>query len=117
MAPQSPPICSNRMSTFQSTPSFQSRTGGTQTLERSSNLSEIAPSWVVVVFNNDINTLEEVAKILQKATGCSLEHADEETWEIHNLGKSVVHHSSKMECLQVAEIIRTIGIDVQVVSE
>jgi hypothetical protein len=40
-----------------------------------------------------------------------------ETWEIHNLGKSVVHHGSQQECERAAAIIRTIGIRVEVRQE
>lgn len=52
-----------------------------------------------------------------KATGCTVEEAHIETWEVDNLGKSVVHHGSKEECDRAAGIIRTIGIRVEVVEE
>jgi len=74
-----------------------------------------APSeYLVVVWDNDYNTWEEVMEILQKATNCSPDEAYLETWEIHHLGKSVVHHASREECQRVARIIRTIGIKVTV---
>ncbi len=69
---------------------------------------------IVIVYNNDYNTFDEVIAILMKATGCSLQEASTETWEIHNLGKSVVHHGSAEECQRAAAIIRTIGIRVEV---
>ena len=37
--------------------------------------------YIVIVFDNEYNTWEEVIGILQKATGCSLEEAEMETWE------------------------------------
>lgn len=70
--------------------------------------------WIVIVFNNDHNTFEEVITILQKATGCGLEEAQMETWEVHHLGKSLVHHGNRSECEQAASIIQTIGIQVSV---
>lgn len=73
--------------------------------------------WVVVVFNNDHNTWDEVVGILMTATGCSADEADMETWEIDNLGKSVVHHGERDECEDAAEIIRSIGIRVEVNAE
>lgn len=73
--------------------------------------------YIVVVYDNDYNTVDEVIRILQHATACSLEEASIETWEIHNLGKSVVHHGSQPECDRAASIIRTIGIRVEVVEE
>jgi len=69
---------------------------------------------LVIVFNNDYNTFDEVIHILQKATGCSREEAEMETWEIDALGKSVVHHADREECERVAAIIATIGIRVAV---
>jgi ATP-dependent Clp protease adapter protein ClpS len=73
--------------------------------------------YLVIVYDNDKNTWDEVTTILQKATGCTLEEAEIETWEVDNLGKSVVHHGGKEECNRAAGIIRTIGIRVEVVEE
>jgi ATP-dependent Clp protease adapter protein ClpS len=73
--------------------------------------------WVVIAFNNDYNTWDEVVNILMKATGCTKEEADIETWEIDNLGKSVVHHGDADECETVASVIRQIGMRVEVGSE
>lgn len=72
---------------------------------------------LVVVFNNEINTWDEVVLVLQAATGCTLEEAEIETWEVDNLGKSVVHHSNREECDRIAAIIRTIGIHVEVMED
>ncbi|HSV73579.1 MAG TPA: ATP-dependent Clp protease adaptor ClpS [Chthonomonadales bacterium] len=72
---------------------------------------------IVVVFNNSHNTFDEVIGILMRATGCSLHEAHMETWEVHHLGKSVVHHGSAEECERVASVIRTIGITVEVRAE
>lgn len=73
--------------------------------------------YIVIVFDNDHNTVEDVIAVLQRATGCSVDEAKIETWEIHNLGKSVVHHSSQTECERAAAIIRSIGIVVEVREE
>ena len=73
--------------------------------------------WIVTVFDNDHNTVDQVIGILLVATGCSLEEAEMETWEIHNLGQSVVHHGGKEECEDAAAIIREIGIRVVVTEE
>ena len=73
--------------------------------------------YLVVVYNNEKNTYDEVVMILQKATHCSLEEAKMETWEVDHLGKSVVHMGGRDICEQAASIIRTIGIHVEVVEE
>lgn len=83
------------------------------------NIRDVGGSegFIVIVYDNDHNTVDQVIMILQKATGCTLEEAEIETWEVHHLGKSVVHHGSQEECERVAGIIRTIGIRVEVVEE
>jgi ATP-dependent Clp protease adapter protein ClpS len=73
--------------------------------------------YVVVVYDNDLNTVDEVIEILIEATDCTVEEAEIETWEVHHLGKSVVHHGGEKRCHEVAGIIRTIGIKVEVRQE
>ncbi len=73
--------------------------------------------WIVVAYDNDKNTYPQVIRILMKATACTREEAQIETWEVDNLGKSVVHHGAKEECERAAGIIRTIGMRVEVVEE
>jgi len=73
--------------------------------------------WIVTVYNNEYNTWDEVVNILMIATGCSEDEADMETWEVDNLGKSVVHHGAQDVCESAAEIIAQIGIRVEVSEE
>lgn len=73
--------------------------------------------WVVTVFDNDYNTWDEVVSILIRATACPIEEAHMETWEVHNLGKSVVHLGGRDECKRAAAVISTIGIRVTVTKE
>lgn len=76
-----------------------------------------APPWIVIVYDNDKNTFEEVIEILMIATQCTVEEAEIETWEVHHLGKSVVHLGAEDECNRVADVIRTIGLRVDVREE
>ncbi|HVL38491.1 MAG TPA: ATP-dependent Clp protease adaptor ClpS [Fimbriimonadaceae bacterium] len=73
--------------------------------------------WIVTVYNNDYNTYDQVVSILIAATSCTPDEAHIETWEIDHLGKSVVHHGSLEECTNVADVISTIGIRVEVSQE
>jgi len=73
--------------------------------------------WIVTVYNNEVNTWEEVVFILMAATQCDEEEANIETWEVDTLGKSVVHHGGQEECQCAAEIIAQIGIRVEVSEE
>jgi len=72
-----------------------------------------AGEWIVTVYNNEVNTWDQVVGILMEATGCDEEEADMETWEIDRLGASVVHHASQEECEVAAKIIAKIGIRVE----
>lgn len=97
---------------------------GTKTIERTrpkvterQEEDQGGSGWIVIVYDNNKNTYDEVMEVLMRATGCTREQAYHETWEVDHLGKSVVHHGSKEECERVAGIIRTIGIRVEVVEE
>jgi ATP-dependent Clp protease adapter protein ClpS len=46
-----------------------------------------------------------------------VDEAEMETWEVHHLGKSVVHHGGKEECETASAIISEIGIRVEVYEE
>ena len=71
-------------------------------------------SWLVTVYDNSVNTWDEVISILMIATHCDFDEAMIETWEIDNLGRSVVHASDREECEAVSEVIAQIGIRVEV---
>ncbi len=73
--------------------------------------------WIVTVFDNDFNTVQEVMAVLMVATRCTQDEAYMETWEIHNLGKSVVHHGTEQICQNAADVISRIGIKVEVSEE
>ena len=69
--------------------------------------------WIVTVFDNDYNSYEQVMQILMIATGCNSEEAYIEAWEIDHYGKCVVHKAGENECKRAAEVIGTIGIQVE----
>ncbi len=73
--------------------------------------------WMVVIFNNETNTFDEVIEILMRATGCGLDEAYMETWEAHHYGKAPVHFATRTECEIVASMIATIGVRTQVSRE
>jgi hypothetical protein len=73
--------------------------------------------WMVTIFNNMSNSLDEVVAVLVRATGCSTEEAAIETWEAHVYGKAHVHFSRKAECERVAGIISSIGVKTEVTLE
>lgn len=74
-------------------------------------------SWIVTVYNNDHNTYDEVMMVLMISTNCSSEEAYIEAWEIDHYGQCVVHRADENECQGAAEVIRAIGIRVEVSPE
>ncbi len=73
--------------------------------------------WMVTIFNNETNQLDEVIQILISATGCDLQEAEIETWEAHTYGKAPVHFSAREECETVARTISRIGVRTEVTRE
>lgn len=73
--------------------------------------------FVTVIFNNDVNSMEEVMFTLMDATGCDAEEAYIETWEAHTYGKANVHFAHEVECIRVAAIIESIGVKTEVKKE
>ncbi|HRJ27779.1 MAG TPA: ATP-dependent Clp protease adaptor ClpS [Fimbriimonadaceae bacterium] len=80
-------------------------------LEQSaSDLTHGAGRWMVVIYNNETNSVDEVIDILMQATGCDLEEASIETWEAHHYGQAPVPFDSRTECEGIAEMIAAIGV-------
>jgi len=78
------------------------------------DLSRNNGRWMVVIYNNDTNSMDEVVEVLMRATGCGIEEAAIEMWEAHTFGKAPVHFSARGECDEAARIIASIGIKTEV---
>jgi ATP-dependent Clp protease adaptor protein ClpS len=68
----------------------------------------------VILFNDDVHTFEEVIEQIIKATKCSLNKAQEKTFEVHNNGKAVVYSGELTECLKVSAILEEILLHTQI---
>jgi ATP-dependent Clp protease adaptor protein ClpS len=73
--------------------------------------------WMVVIFNNETNTFDEVIGAIVRATGCDAEEAAIEAWEAHHYGKAPVHFASRPECEDIASVISTVGVKTEVTPE
>jgi ATP-dependent Clp protease adapter protein ClpS len=73
--------------------------------------------WMVVMYNNDHTSMDDVILVLMRSTGCSAQEAYIETWEAHNFGKASVHFAEQRECEVVASIISSIGVKTTVQRE
>jgi ATP-dependent Clp protease adapter protein ClpS len=70
--------------------------------------------YEVRIIDNDRNTYQEVMQITMLALGVQKEQAFAIAWEVDHLGSCVVAHAPKEEAEEMAGVIRTIGIEVQV---
>lgn len=75
------------------------------------------PGWVVVVYNDETHSYEQVIEVLIRATGCQYDEAYAETWEVDHKGRAIVHLANKQECERAASIIRSIGLKVEVMED
>lgn len=66
--------------------------------------------WMVIVFNDEIHTQDEVIEILMRSTGCGVSEAITEIWEAEEYGKTPVHFAGRTECEIVAGMISSIGV-------
>ena len=71
-------------------------------------------SWQVVLYNDQVNSFDDVVLWLQKATGCSHERAAQVTNTAHTSGRAVCFGGDKEKCQQVAGFLRGKGLQVEV---
>jgi ATP-dependent Clp protease adapter protein ClpS len=69
--------------------------------------------WNVILLNDEWHTFEDVILQLMKATGCSIEKAQEITWKVHTEGEAVCYSGPKERCEHVALILEEIELAVK----
>lgn len=69
--------------------------------------------WVVILYNCDCHSYEEVIFQVQRATGCSLEKAVWITHEAHVTGRAIAYSGTLEECERVARVLRDIKLQVE----
>lgn len=74
---------------------------------------QVDSPWVVILYNCDCHSYEEVIFQVQKATGCSLEKAVWITQEAHTTGRSIAYSGTLDECERVLGILRSIKLQVE----
>ncbi len=68
----------------------------------------------VVIIDNDYNTYQEVIDICMQALGTDIEHAYKIALAVDHNGEADVVRAPRDEAERVAEVIRSIGIEVRV---
>jgi ATP-dependent Clp protease adaptor protein ClpS len=68
----------------------------------------------VLLYNDEVHTMQEVVQQLVKAIDCTVRHAEAIMIQAHNRGKAVVIIAEKAEALRVASVLREIHLIVRV---
>ncbi len=68
----------------------------------------------VILFNDEVHSFDDVIIQLVKATKCSIEQAENLTWEIHSRGKACVFEGDMAECLRVSSVLEEIDLGTQI---
>jgi ATP-dependent Clp protease adapter protein ClpS len=77
------------------------------------NGADISGPWIVILYNDDWHTFDEVIDILCRATGCTEDRAMEIAIEVDSKGRAICYDGSREECERVAAIIATIRLQVE----
>ncbi|MDQ1265600.1 MAG: hypothetical protein QG635_751 [Bacteroidota bacterium] len=64
----------------------------------------------VILYNDEIHSFDEVIFQLIKAIGCTQDHAEALTWEVHSRGKAVVYDGEMRQCLKVSAVLEEIAL-------
>ena len=84
-----------------------------EVLERQDETVDTDGPWVVILYNCDCHSFDEVILQLQKATGCSLEKAFEISLEAHTRGRAIAYTGTAEECERAAGVLRSIRLQVE----
>ena len=69
--------------------------------------------YVVILYNCDCHSFDEVILQLQKAAGYSIERAEDIAMEAHVEGRAIAYTGEADECERVANILRSIRLQVE----
>ena len=86
---------------------------GLHELEDIRDGADIRGPWIVILYNCECHTFDDVESILQKATGCSKEKAGAIAWEVHTKGRAICFSGTQEECERVAKIIASVRLQVE----
>ena len=84
-----------------------------ESIERTDDIARSGGPWVVILYNCDCHSFDEVILQLQKATGCSLEKAAEISLEAHTRGRAIALTGSSEDCERAAGVLRSIRLQVE----
>ena len=75
--------------------------------------SDVDDPYVVILYNDDTHSLDEVVEQTQIATGYEIERCIRIVLEAHTQGRAIAYTGSEAECERVARILRQIRLQVE----
>src|SRR5579872_6385343 len=81
--------------------------------ERTGPPVEIGGPWIVILYNCDCHTFDEVIAQLQVSTACGQARAEQIAEEAHHRGRAVAYTGEETDCERAAGILRSIGLQVE----
>jgi ATP-dependent Clp protease adaptor protein ClpS len=85
----------------------------TRTAEKSPG-TDLLDACHVVLYNDEEHTFDEVIGQIIKATQCSLQRAEQCTWEVHTRGRCIVYTGPIDTCLRVSSILEEIALKTEI---
>src|SRR5688572_27012534 len=78
------------------------------------SLAKRGEGWRVILYNDDVHSVDEVIVQLQKATGCDLDTAIRVTLEVDANGRGVRYRGERDDCGRVVRVLREIRLQCEV---
>lgn len=69
--------------------------------------------WIVILYNCDCHSFDDVAETLVKAIECTIDEAYAIAFRVHTEGRAIVFSGSFEECERVASVISTAKLQVE----
>ncbi len=80
--------------------------------EEEADLGDDVP-YVVILYNDDYHSMDEVVVQLQKATGYDIDRCIHIMLEAHTRGRAIAYTGSQTNCERAARILRQIRLQVE----
>jgi ATP-dependent Clp protease adaptor protein ClpS len=74
---------------------------------------DIGGPWVVILYNCECHTFDDVIEVLCIATGCTVDQAAALALKVHTEGRAIVFDGERDECERVTEIIASVRLQVE----
>jgi len=70
--------------------------------------------YIVILFNDDYHSFDEVIIQLIKALKCDINTAKNFAFQAHINGKTAIYNGSLAKCLQITSILAEIGLNTEI---